>query len=145
MGTLGPAEGIAYCLAMLQADATLTALLPNGANSIYRKVAPQAAINNPPFILINYQGGADVMGAFATRIMAPGLYQAAAYGPDTMYSTLVSVARLLDADLHRKSGTAEGSAIIASYREQPLELSDVVTVPDQVWTRVGGLYRCLVV
>ncbi len=145
MTTLGPAEGIAYCLAMLQADATLTALLPNGANSIYRKVAPQAAINNPPFILINYQGGADVMGSFADRIMTSGLYQVACYGPDTMYSTLVSVARQIDADLHRKSGTAEGSAIIASYREQPIELNDPVTLPDQAWSRLGGLYRLLVV
>ncbi len=142
---LGPAEGMAYILAKLQADSTLTAYLPAGTNGIFRFAAPQAAINNPPYIIITYQGGADVMGSFADRLMTSGLYQVSIYGPDSMYdATLYPAAQRIDTDLHRTSGTAQGGTIIACYREQPLVLSEVIAGSDQVWTRAGGLYRALV-
>ncbi|MDE1904957.1 MAG: hypothetical protein KGH75_00720 [Rhodospirillales bacterium] len=139
---IGPAEGMAYILAKLQADAPLNAIATGG---IYRAAAPQAAINAPPYVLINYQGGADVMGSFADRIMTGGLYQVAIYGPDTMMAaSLVPAARLIDADLHRTAGTAQGGTILACYREQPIVLSEVVTGSDVYWSRVGGLYKILV-
>ncbi len=144
---IGPAEGMAYILAKLQADATLMAYAVGG---IWRNAAPQAAIDNPPYIRINYQAGADVLGSFADRLMTSGLYQVAIYGPDLLNgasllsSTLIPAARLIDADLHQTSGTAQGANILACYREQPLMLSEVVAGSDAQWTRVGGLYRCLV-
>jgi hypothetical protein len=145
MSTLGPAEGMAYLGAKLQAATAVTAFLANGANSIFRNVAPQAAINNPPYILVRYQGGADVMGAFADRLMTSGLYQVVVVGPDTLTNaTLYPAAQALDAALHRTAGTALGGIVLACYREQPLMLSEVISGSDQQWTRIGGLYRLLV-
>ncbi len=142
MTVLGPAEGMAYLLATITADSALMAYAPGGA---WRAVAPQASINNPPYILVTAQGGADVMGSFADRLMTSGLYQVAIYGPDTMMNaSLVPGARLLDAALQRTSGTAQGGTILACYREQPLILSEVVSGSDILWTRIGGLYRILV-
>lgn len=139
---IGPAEGVAYLLAKVQADSALMAYARGGA---HYALAPQASINNPPYILINYQGGADVMGSFADRLMTSGLYQVAIYGPATLLTaTLIPAARLIDTDLHRSSGTAQGGTILACYREQPLILSEVISGSDQVWTRIGGLYRILV-
>ena len=144
---IGPPEGMAYILAKLQADSALVAYASGG---IYRFAAPQSAIDKPPYILITYQGGADVMGSFADRLMTTGLYQVAIYGPDVLSgasltnSTLIPAARLIDADLHRTSGAAQGGTILACYREQPLMLSEVVSGSDVVWSRVGGLYRILV-
>ena len=133
---------MAYLLAALQADSALAPFIPGGA---FRSTAPQSAIDNPPYILITYQGGADVMGSFADRLFTSGLYQVAVYGPDTMMAAnLVPAARRIDADLHRTSGTAQGGIVLACYREQPLALSEVISGSDIVWTRVGGLYRLLV-
>jgi hypothetical protein len=141
---IGPPEGMAYILAQLQAASALLAYLPAGANGIFRTNATQAAINNPPFIRINYQGGADVLGATATRIMASGLYQVAIYGPDTQFATLLAAAKLLDAALQETSGTAVGATILTCHREQAIMLSEIVSGSDQQWTRIGGLYRILV-
>lgn len=143
---IGPAEGMAWILAFLQADATLTTLLPDGANGIFRTVAPQSVINaGHIYILISYQGGAFVLGSFATRIMSSGLYQVVAVGPDTQHSSIITVARQLDADLQRQvNQSAQGATIISSVGEQPLELSEVLSGTDQLWTRIGGLYRVLV-
>ena len=142
MTALGPAEGMAYILTTLQADSTL---MTDVNSQIYRAMAPQSAINKPPYILINYQGGSDVMGSFADRLMTTGLYQVAIYGPDSLFlATLYPAAQRIDTDLHRTSGTAQGGTILACYREQPLILSEVIAGSDQVWTRCGGLYRILV-
>lgn len=141
MAALGPPEGIAYIIAKLQTDTTLMAYATGG---IWRDKAPQASIDNPPYILVRYQGGADVMGSFADRLMTSGLYQVAIYGPDALFTTLFAAARLIDTDLHRTSGTAQGGTIIACYREQPLIISEVVAGSDQLWIRAGGLYRCQV-
>lgn len=139
---LGPPEAMAYIEATLKADSALMAYATGG---VFRAVAPQWSIDNPPYILIRYQGGADVMGSFADRLMSSGLYQVAIYGPDSLMSaTLVPAARLMDVDLHRTSGTAQGATITACYREQPLILSEVVAGSDFLWTRVGGIYRILV-
>jgi hypothetical protein len=139
---IGPPETIAYAIATLTADSAFMAYSTGG---VFRAVAPQASINAPPYTLVNYQGGADVMGSFADRIMTNGLYQVAIYGPDTLTtSVLIPAARLLDAALHRTQGTAQGGNILAFYREQPIMLSEVVSGSDVLWTRVGGLYRALV-
>ena len=146
MSALGPAEGMAYLGAKLQAASAVTAYLANGVNSIFRNVAPQAAIGNPPYILLRYQGGKDVMGAFADRIMTDGTYQVVVVGPDPMTTaTLYPCALAIDAALHRTSGTAAGGVILACTRDQPLMLSEVVSGSDTQWTRIGGLYRLLVV
>lgn len=144
---IGPVEAIAYILATLKADAqaaTSGVKLSGYVTQIFRDKAPQAAINNPPYILARAQGGSDVMGSFADRLMYSGLFQVCVYGPDTMYANLFAAYRLMDKDLHRTSGTALGMNIIACYREQPLELSEVISGSDQMWTRVGGIYRCQV-
>jgi hypothetical protein len=142
MSVLGPAEGIAYILATLQATNAVTSIATGG---IFRGVAPQSSINTPPYILINYQGGADVMGSFADRLFTTGLYQVAIYGPDPLVETaLVAGAQAIDAALHRTKGTAAGGIILAAYREQPLMLSEVISGSDVMWTRCGGLYRLLV-
>jgi len=143
MGTLGPLEGAAYILATLNAASAVTAIATGG---IYREVAPQQAINHPPYIIVRYQGGADVMGAFADRLFTNGLYQVAIYGPDNslLDTALFPGAQAIDTALHRTAGTAQGGIILACYREQPLILSEVVSGSDILWTRVGGLYRLLV-
>jgi hypothetical protein len=145
---IGPPEGKAYILATLQADAQQAqshVALSSYVTQIFSDVAPQAAINAPPYILVRYQGGADVLGSFADFIMTSGLYQVAIFGPDTlMSSTLVPAARLIHANLHRTSGTAQGGNILASYREQPLDLPEVISGSDIQWRRVGGIYRVLV-
>lgn len=139
MSTFGPIEGIAFIIATLQAD---SALMIGVSQQVYRDNAPQSAINNPPYILVRHQGGADVLSTFATRLFTNGLYQVAIYGPDsTMNATLYPLAQLIDDDLKRTSGVALGATILACYREQPLVLSDPVAGNDQSWSRVGGLYR----
>lgn len=143
MSTFGPLEGAAYLLATLKATSAVTTIATGG---IYREVAPQQAINNPPYIIVRYQGGADVMGSFADRLFTNGLYQVAIFGPDTalLDTALFPGAKAIDTALHRTAGTAQGGIILACYREQPIILSEVVSGTDQLWTRVGGLYRLLV-
>lgn len=136
---IGPLEGIAFIVAKLQSD---SALMTSVSSQVYRANAPQSAINNPPYILVSYQGGADVLSTFATRLFTNGLYQVCVYGPDsTLNAVQYPLAQLIDADLKRTSGVALGAQILACYREQPLVLSEVIAGSDQQWTRVGGLYR----
>lgn len=114
-------------------DATLLGLV---GGRVYRNVAPQGAAM--PFLVFSYQGGYDVLGVGAVRIMSSLVCAVRAVGLWTGYDTLRQIADRADALLH----AAQGTQVLACVREFPLDY--VETDAGIVYAHVGGQYRLLV-
>ncbi len=122
----------------LNADSTLTGLVTGG---IWRGSAPVEAV--PPYVVMNFQAGSDVLTLNGVRLFDSLLFQIKAIGPGTMTTTLLLAANEIDSLLKRTSGvplTVDGlGAILACFRESPVQIDSLVN--GEIFTDLGGLYR----
>lgn len=112
-----------------------------GANGrIYSYLAPASATTYPQVIL-NYQGGADVMGVGAVRVMNSMLYQVKVIGKGTApnFGFIKALADRIDTLLHAAAGTTADGRILSCVREQ--SISYVEVSGSDVFSHLGGLYR----
>lgn len=130
------ARGFQWLRATLTASSALTSAAPGG---VWQGMAPTGT--TAPYVVMTYQGGADVAGVAGIRIMVSGLWQVVAYAPASASTALAAAADAIDAALQRQHGQAGTDAVTsACVREQPLALDEVR--PDGAqWSRLGGLYR----
>lgn len=131
--------GYQYIYATLSPDSVLTSDAPGG---VHRSLAPPETM--PPFVIMNYQSGSDVITMNAFRTMVSALFQIKCVGPASMITALTNGASRIDALLGSPptSGTVTGGLVAASYRESPLMIDEITN--GEVWTNVGGLYRLLI-
>lgn len=120
----------------LSGDSTLAGYAPGG---VFRSLAPPTTAT--PFVIMSYQSGLDSLTMNAVRMMSELLFLAKAVGPATSMAGIVNAASQIDVLLKRTSGTTVDGlgAILACYREQPLEVDEIVN--GELWTNIGGLYR----
>lgn len=128
--------GVAWIKSVLSADAPLQGYAPGG---VWRSEAD--AGTEPPYVIIIHQSGLDVVTMNGFRLMDDLLYQVKVVGPASNTPVLVNAAKRIDALIGSPptSGTVTGANILASYREQPLEVDEIVN--GELWTNLGGLYR----
>lgn len=119
----------------LSSDGELESLAPGG---VFRAMAPPGTI--PPYVIIAYQSGVDVMNMNAFRLMSNLLYQVKVVGPADMTPVLMSAATRIEQLIGGPtSGSATGGLILSCYRDSPLQLDELVS--GELWTSIGGLYR----
>lgn len=129
--------GFQWLYSVLSGDSTLTALLGDGAQGIWRAYAPPSTV--PPYVIMSYQSGSDVITMNAFRLMVSGLYQVKIVGPAANMTPLAQGAERIDQLLGLTSGTPTGAVVLACYREQPIFLDELVN--GEVWSNAGGMYR----
>jgi len=122
----------------LNADSTLTGLVTGG---IWRGSAPVETV--PPYVVMNFQAGSDVLTLNGVRIYDSLLFQIKTIGPAVQTTTLLSAVNEIDALLKRTSGvplTTDGlGSVLACFRESPMQLDELVN--GELWTTLGGMYR----
>lgn len=122
---------------VLSTDTSLTELV---STRIYRHVVP-AGVQRPA-VVFTMQGGHDVLGVGATRIMVHVVAVVKAVGLHRDYASLVAIADLIDAALHRAVGQVDDARVLACVREVPL---DYIEASDgEVYAHIGGQYRLLI-
>lgn len=131
------AIALEWLMSTLTGDNALTPLATGG---VHRAMASPGTV--PPYVIVAFQAGVDVLSANAFRLMDNLLYQVKVVGPASMTATLLSAAAEIDALLKLASGTATGGLILSCYRESPLQLDELVN--GELWSNVGGLYRLLI-
>lgn len=131
------AIALGWIFTTLANDATLTSEATGG---VHRAYAPPDTV--PPYIIVGFQTGLDVLTANAVRLMNNSLYQIKVVGPADDTPTLMSIAAEIDALFKRASGSATGGLILTCYRESPLQVDEIVS--GEQWTNIGGLYRMLI-
>src|SRR5260221_10660370 len=104
----------------LNADSILTGLVTGG---IWRGSAPVETV--PPYIVMNFQAGSDVLTLNGVRIYDSLLFQIKTIGPAVQTTTLLSAVNEIDALLNRTSGlqlTTDGlGSVLARFRQPPLQ------------------------
>lgn len=139
MGVHEVVIGYQYIYATLSPDSLLTGYAPGG---VHRSLAPPET--QPPFVVMSYQSGQDVLTMNAFRTMVSAIFQVKCVGPASMITALANAAARIDALLGSPptSGTATGGLVAASYRESPIALDEIVA--GEVWSNWGGMYRMLI-
>lgn len=125
----------------LTGDATLSSLAPGG---VYRALAePIDNSGNPiatPYVVFGLQSpGNDTLTANAVRLLTNPLYQVKAVGPSSATEAVGLAASEIDDLLKRTAGSVTGGLVSACFREQPLELDELVN--GEQFINIGGLYR----
>lgn len=117
---------------------TLNAAPAVAGGRIYQGIAPQG---NPtyPYVVYQFQGGADLDTASAARVWADVVYLVKAVTKGSGFGPLVAVADAIDARLHGASGATADAAIDACVREQPFQLSEADGGVN--YRHLGGIYR----
>src|SRR5690348_7536794 len=118
------ARVLIWLTATLKADATLVAALPGGANAIRRAWAPPGTPD--PFVIVQFQGGADLNGAGSKRFQTRGVYVVTGVARAENFAALVSVADEIDKSLQRANGTTADGRVLACVREQPIYYSELI-------------------
>jgi hypothetical protein len=137
--------GYALLMETLLANSTLIGQCPGSVNRAY---APPATAT--PFIILQYQGGADTTTMNAVRLKSSLLYQVKVVGPAAITAAIASASELIDTTIGRQPGNPQSPQpivissatvgyVLACYREQPLIL-DTLENGEQ-WCAAGGLYR----
>lgn len=119
---------------MLANDADLQTLAPGG---VYRGLAPPGT--QPPWVIVAYQAGQDVLTMNAYRVMSNLLWQVKVVGTADMTSQLITAAARIDDLIGLASGTATGGLVLQCFRDSPLQLDELVN--GVLWSNIGGLYR----
>jgi len=92
-----------------------------------------------PFVVFQFQGGHDVAGVSAQRLMGQEVYLVKAVGRAASYADLKPVAKRIDELLHRQRGVTADGTVWACVREQPFKN---VYVENRIqYRQLGGLYR----
>lgn len=126
-----------WLYSVLSNDVTLSGLV---GGRIYGYVAPEGATF--PLVIYQFQGGRDVAGVGATRIMTSGVWVVKGVDCETSFTALKAIADRIDALLHKSSGSVADGQVLACVREEPFSLVEVI---DSVQYRhLGGMYRVLV-
>lgn len=80
------------------------------------------------------------MGVGTVRIMSSGVWLVTAVDQATNFTTLKTIAGLIDSRLHRQTWTAaDDGTMLASVREQPFR--QVENQDGIIYRSLGGLYR----
>lgn len=131
----------AWTYRRLADDAELTALIGRyrDAGNIHRNLAPGDATF--PLIVMQWQGGGDVGGVAAARVLTGLLLLVKAICRGDSDAPVVPVERRLDALLHGARGPApDGTAYVEAWRREPFALP----VPDieggVAHQHLGGIY-----
>lgn len=138
MSTQEVITGFQWIYTTLTNDSLLTSLAPGG---VKRSVAPPGT--PVPFIIMGLQSGNDVLTMNAYRIMDDLVYIVKAVGPASMDMAVASAADRMDALLKLTSGTTADGAILACYRQSPLQYDDN-SIAGETWMHNGGLYRLII-
>src|SRR5258708_8293259 len=93
----------------LNADSTLTGLVTGG---IWRGSAPVEAV--PPYVVMNFQAGSDVLTLNGVRLFDSLLFQIKAIAPGTMTTTLLLSPNLIHTLLKLPSRLPLTSASLAT-------------------------------
>jgi len=130
------AIGFTWLYSTLSSDLQLTALAPGG---VWRGLAPPES--QTPFIVMSLQSGLDVTSMNAFRILVECTYLVKVVGPASETTTIMSAADRLDALIGSPptSGTTSDGAVLASYRESPISIQELVN--GELFENAGGLYR----
>lgn len=129
-----PTASESWLYAVLSGDADLALLV---GDRIFDGVGrPDAAY---PFVVFQFQGGHDVAGVSAIRLMSQELYLVKAVGRGASYAALKPIAKRIDELLHRQRGVTADGTVWSCVREQPFKN---VYIEDRIQHRqLGGLYR----
>lgn len=124
---------------VLVADTTVA----GAVSGVFGDLAPEGATF--PYVLFQFQGGADVRGSGPTRIMVSGLWVVRAVAQQSTYlGVLQTVADRVDVLMQATSGAAGSDGqVFSSVREQPFRMTEVLDGGEQV-RHLGGIYRLLV-
>jgi len=124
----------AWLYSRLSGDGVLASLV---GSRIFGQIAPRDA--EYPLVVFQFQGGHDVGGVNATRIMTQEVYLVKAAAKSSSFDTLKPIAARCDELLHGARGATTDGVILACVREQPIKL---VEIEDGVQYRIlGGIYR----
>lgn len=107
---------------------------------VYAYRAPGGA--EYPLVIYGYQGGHDVRGVGATRIMASLVYQVKAIGRLSAvgFGAIEAIAERLDQLLQGASGSVvDGGLVLSCVREEPIAYPEIDG--PYVFSHLGGLYR----
>lgn len=126
--------GFEWLYGVLSGDTTLLSYATGG---VWRAYAPPATV--PPYVIMGHQSSQDVTTMNAFRLMTSALYQVKIVGPASNMTPLVNGAERIDQLIGLTSGVVTNGVILASYREQPLEVPELVN--GELWENIGGLYR----
>lgn len=118
----------------LASDATITGLV---GDRIYDGIAPEGA--SFPYIVYNYQGGADAVAVGAIRVLNQSVYQIKAVDCAQSYSGAAQIADQIDNLLQAATGATIDGQILGTNREQPIMYAEVND--KQQYRHAGGLYR----
>jgi len=122
---------------VLSNDVTLSGLV---GSRIYGYVAPNKATF--PLVIFQFQGGRDVAGVGAARIMTSGVWLVKSVDRETNFTNLKAIEARIDSLLHKASGSVADGQVLACVREEPFSLVEVI---DGIQYRhLGGMYRVLV-
>lgn len=116
---------------------TLNAAPAVAGGRIYQGVAPAGAVF--PYVVYQFQGGADLDTQRASRVWADLVYLVKAVARASGFGPVRAVADEVDARLHGASGTTADAAIDACVREQPFQLTEVDGGVS--YRHLGGVYR----
>lgn len=124
-----------WLFATLDADVDLRTAL-GGPNRVWQEEADQGA--PMPYAVFIYQGGSDVWGHGAARVMANLLYLVKVVGIGS-FAELRTAADRIDAALQGKSGVAADGQVFGCVRER------IVRYPERhegkTYRHRGGMYR----
>ncbi len=110
------------------------------AGRIYAYLAPADATTYPQ-VMLNYQGGADVMMLGAVRALNNMVYQVKVIGKGAApnFGAIKALADRIDTLLHAAAGTTTDGRVLSCVREQGISYVEVSG--SDVYSHLGGLYR----
>ena len=126
----------------LRADATLTAVLGDGANGIYQDRAPAGA--RFPYVIfflmdpgdtVNTTGRSQEIIWQPTLWLVKGVHQTASYGPP-----LSTIEDRIYTLLHKQDGAPSIGEVFSSVRQRPFQMPETGPGGEQ-YRHLGGLYR----
>lgn len=83
--------GFDWLLSVLGADSTLAGYAPGG---VWKSYVPDGTA--PPYVVMTYMTGTDVLTMNAVRLMTTPLYQIKAVGPASLASQVIAAASRID-------------------------------------------------
>lgn len=125
---------VTWAYTTLSGDATITTSATGG---VWQDAAPQGTPG--PLVIVAQISATDQLTANANRLYVDAVFKVVATGPTKMFATLASIGNRIDALLGRTNGTSGSVIIQACYREQVINISNLVN--GESWAQVGGLYR----
>lgn len=120
----------AWLQTTLTGDATLATLVDG---RVFADIAPQGTPG--PFIVHQFQGGADNIGNGGNRVLVNGVWLVRVVAQTDSYLPLQPIADRIDAVLHRGAG----GAVLTCTSEQPYRLTE--SAEGASWRHLGRLFR----